>query len=255
MNVRWAKRLQEIADIRQKDLGGFDGVQLPVDAVMKQEESAFLQEKNSLLSQGFSFEVFESPLPAGIQVTERGFNTYFWTEYLHTAVRRIAEFGCKTIVWSDGRARILPLEGEASTLKEQFYQLVFLLCDISKKYDITVCLEPLSERRTNFLNSFQETVECFSVIGSPNLAMAIGLRSLVELSVDFKDLLSYKDMIAHIHIENPTQLHEMASPRVADGYDYSPFFNAVREMQYTGALSLPSDADETALLYCKKLWG
>ena len=194
MNVRWAKRLQRTEDIKREELEGFDGVQLPVEAVMNQEDSAFLEKKNTLLSQGFSFEVFESPLPAGIQVTERGFNTYFWTEYLHTAVRRIAELGCKVIVWSDGRARILPLEGEVSTLKEQFYQFVFLLCDISKQYDITVCLEPLSERRTNFLNSLQETVECFSVIGSPNLALTIGLRSLVELSVDFKDLMAYKDL-------------------------------------------------------------
>ena len=97
--------------------------------------------------------------------------------------------------------------------------------------------------------------DCFSLIGSPNLALTIGLRSLVELSVDFADLLSYKDSIAHIHVENPTQSHEMTSPRVTDGYNYAPFFSAVRDMQYAGVLSLPPDADETALLYCKKLWG
>jgi len=255
MNIRWAKRLQGIADIRQEGLEGFDCVQLPVDAVMNQEEPAFLREKDTLLSQGVSCEVFEAPLPTGIQVTERGFNTYFWTEYLHTAVRRIAELGCKVLVWSDGRSRILPIEGEASTLKEQFYQLVFLLCNISKRYEITVCLEPLSERRTNFLNSLQETVDCFSVIGSPNLALTIGLRSLIELSVDFTDLLNYNNSIAHIHVENPTESHAMISPRVTDEYDYAPFFNTVRDMEYSGVLTLPSDADETVLQYCKKLWG
>ena len=254
MNVRWAKRLRETVEVRQEDLEGFECIQLPVDAVMEREESAFLREKETLLSQGVSFEVFESPLPRGVQVTERGFNMYSWTEYLHTAIRRIAALGCKVLVWGDGRSRILPIEGEVSTLKEQFYQLVFLLCKISERYNITICLEPLSDRRTNFLNSLQETVDCFSLIGSPNLSLAIGLRSLVELSVNFTDLLIYKDSIAHIHVENPTQAHEMTSPRLTDGYDYSPFFNAVREIQYSGVLSLPSDADETALLYCKKLW-
>jgi sugar phosphate isomerase/epimerase len=254
MNVRWAKRLRETVEVRQEDLEGFECIQLPVDAVMEREESAFLREKETLLSQGVSFEVFESPLPRGIQVTERGFNMYSWTEYLHTAIRRIAELGCKVLVWDDGRSRILPIEGEVATLKEQFYQLVFLLCEISARYHITICLEPLSERRTNFLNSLKETVDCFSLIGSPNLSLAIGLRSLVELSVNFTDLLSYKDSIAHIHVENPTQAHEMTSPRSTDEYDYAPFFNAVQGIQYSGVLSLPSDADETALLYCKKLW-
>ncbi len=254
MSVRWTKQLREIGDVGQGDLEGFDGIQLPVAAVMNREESVFRGEKDTLLAQGISFEVFESPLPAGIQVTERGFNTYFWTEYLHTAVRRIAELGCKALVWSDGRSRVLPLEGEASTLKEQFHQLVFLLCDISQRYDITVCLEPLSARRTNFLNSLQETVDCFAMIGSPNLALTIGLRSLVELSVDFTDLPIYKDSIAHIHVENPTQPHELTAPRAADGYDYAPFFKTLRDMQYAGVLSLPPDTDEAALRYCQKLW-
>ena len=254
MSVRWAKQLREIVEVGQADFEGFDCIQLPVDAVMQQEESAFLRDKDTLLSQGVAFEVFEFPLPRGIQVTERGFNMYSWTEYLHTAVRRIAELGCKALVWSDGRSRVLPLEGEASTLKEQFYQLVFLLCEIAERYDITVCLEPLSDRRTNFLNSLQETIDCFSVIGSPNLSLTIGLRSLVELSVNVADLRIYKDSIAHIHIENPDHSHEITSPRVTDDYDYAAFFKAVREIHYAGVLSLPYDADETALLYCKKLW-
>jgi sugar phosphate isomerase/epimerase len=252
MNVRWAKQQQEIDQVSQHDPLGFESIQLPVDAVMKGEESDFLREKEILLSKGVSFEVFESPLPAGIQVTEQGFNMYSWTEYLHTAIRRIAELGCKVLVWNDGKTRILPFEGEKSSSREQFQQFVFLLCDISKQYNITVCLEPLSERRTNYLNSLEEATKCFTAIGSSNLSLTIGLRSLVELSINFTDLLSYKDAIAHIHVENPINALEMKSPCSTDGYDYAPFFSALRELQFSGVLSLPPDANGATLQYCKE---
>lgn len=253
MNVRWAKQIQKITNINQNELGQFDCLQLPVDAVMGQNESDFLKKRSTLLEQGFCLEVFESPLPAGIQVTEQGFNTYLWTEYLHTALPRIAELGCKTLIWSDGEARILPIEGDVARLKEQFYQFIYLLCDISQRYGITVCLEPLDKQRTNFLNSIKETIDCISSIGSSNLALTIGLRSLVELSIDSKELVTYKNHIAHIHAENPSEAGTILSPRADDSYDYVSFFKTVKDISYSGVISLPSDADKTVLLHCKKL--
>ncbi len=220
---------------------------------MQSKESDFLRVKEALLSQGVSFEVFDSPLPEGLQVTKLGFNLYSWSDYLNTAVERIAELGCKSLVWSDGKSRTLPVEGEKQRFKEQYYKLMHTLCSISEQYSITVCIEPLSQRRTNFLNTLGETMECFSKIGKPNLSLAIGLRNLIEMSVDFKDLMTFKESIGHIHIENPAYPMETKSPRSTDEYDYSPFFNAIREIQYSGVLSLPPDADKVSLQYCKDL--
>jgi len=76
---------------------GFQIVQLPVAEIMRLDDRAFRDVKIDLLESGLSFEVFESPLPEGVNTTERGFNIYAWIEYLKKAIGRISELGCKTL--------------------------------------------------------------------------------------------------------------------------------------------------------------
>jgi len=253
MNVRWTKRLEGFGGLGSARRQGFRGVRLPVGAVMAFDEAAYADERERVLAEGLSFEAFDSPLPPGVQVTERGFNLYAWTEYLAAAVERIAGLGCRVLVWGDGRSRLLPLEGEAAPHKEQFYQFLFMLCGIAERYGITVCVEPLSSRRTNFINTPAEAVECFSLVGRPNLALAIGLRDLRESGADPSSLSEFKGRIAHLQVENPGRPLESLAPRPSDGFDYSPFFRAVRSLDYEGALSLPPDADAEVLAYCAGL--
>ena len=253
MGVRWAKRVAGSAGLEAARREGFRCVRFPVGAIMGGDEASFPREKERLLAEGVSFEVFDSPLPDEVQVTERGFNLYSWTEYLTTALSRIAELGCKFLVWGDGRSRRLPLEGETAPLKEQFHQFLFLLCGLGERHGVTICLEPLGGRRTNFLNTPGEIVDCFSLLGKRNLALAVGLRDLYELQLDSSVLKDYGDKLAHLQIENPTQPLAAVSPRPSDGWDYSPFFRTLRDLNYAGVVSLPQDADAAALAYCDKL--
>ena len=254
MSIKWAKQLQQIDDIRQGNLEGIESVQLPV-AVLMDKNTDFTQIKETLLSQGVTFDVFNSPLPKGLQVTKLGFNLYSWQDYLNEAVRRVAEMGGKVLVWSDGEDRMLPIEGDRHHFKQQFYRMVYALCNISEQYDITVCLEPLSEERTNFLNSPEEVMQCFSKIGKENLSLSIGLRNLVEMSLNINDLVALKEAIRHIHIENPMFFDETRSPQPTDSFVYTSFFNIIKAMDYSGVISLPSDVDEASLQYCRELLG
>jgi sugar phosphate isomerase/epimerase len=269
MGIRWAKRIpgvfptepnaekRLIKEIKRAGEQGFSIVQLPVECVADAIDTKFPEIKKRLEDTGLFFEVFYSPLPKEVRVTERGFNVYVWMEYLTTAIGRLAELGCKTLLWDDGKSRLLPLEGEVAGLKEQFNQFVFMLCGVAEKWGITVCLEPLSPRRTNFLTTLQETVDCVALIGKQNLAVSIGLRTLYELSEGgetYDECLAYKEYIAHLHVENPTQARVLTSPRPSDGFDYRSFFALVKQMGYEGIVTLPEDADMDSLQFCMKQW-
>lgn len=89
------------------------------------------------------------PLPADVRVTQKGFNIYVWMEHLKAAVHRMAELGCRKLVWSDGRARVLPVEGATAGFKEQVLQFLYMLCGVAANFDMTVLIEPLGPRRTN----------------------------------------------------------------------------------------------------------
>jgi sugar phosphate isomerase/epimerase len=254
MSIQWAKRVRTIAELASARDAGFDGALLPVAAVMEwDDDESFAHERKNLSAQGLSLTVFEAPLPKGVRVTEPGFNIYSWTEYLKTALRRCSQVGCKMITWGDGRARVLPFEGEIGTHKENFNQFVFMLCDIAERFGITVCIEPLGAKRTNYLNTPKEMVDFFSLIGKSNLAMAIGPRDLVEMGLGPEALSTFKDSIAHIILEHPLTADTSVPPLPSDGYDYAPFFASLGKLNYEGTASLPHDADTESLDYCRKL--
>ena len=254
MSIRWAKRVRSVSDLDLAREAGFKHVQLPVGSVMEgEDDSAFEEDRRRLLALGLSFETFETPLPKGVRVTEPGFNIYSWTEYLNVAIRRAAALGCRTLLWSEGRARVLPIEGDTAALKETLNQFVYALCGIAERNGIVVCIEPRGPRRTNFLNSIQEVRNFIGLIGKNNLALAISPRDLYETGLDAGELLSNKDLLRHINIEHPAVAETAKAPLPGDGYDYAPFFSVLREADYEGIIALPFDADSVSLDYCVRL--
>lgn len=259
MNLRWAKRIGHLSEIEQAKKQGFQIVQLPVTEIMRLDDHTFIDIKERLLKTGLSFEVFESPLPEGVNTTERGFNIYAWIEYLKKAIGRISELGCKTLVWGDGQARILPQEGEATVLKENFNQFLFMVAEITDKKDIVFCLEPLGPKKTNFLNSLEEVVGVLGSVGKKNLAIAIASSDIIETNMKIEDIVHYGDLIAHAYLDS---LEDFAGPIMGkatfpkvSGTPHPIFFLSIlKKISYNKVIALPNNADSETLLLCKEAW-
>jgi D-psicose/D-tagatose/L-ribulose 3-epimerase len=253
MSIRWAIRLRSLSELGPARAAGFTTVQLPVEAVMDIEEAGvgeFLRTSGA----GLSFEVFEAPLPREVQVTEPGFNIYHWTEYLRQALARLSVLGCTTLVWGDGKARLMPVEGELATSRERFYQFMFLLCDNAARFGITVCLQPLGTKRTNFINSLDEALDSLAMVDKPNLGVAIGVRDAAEMKLALPELARHAASIRHVHVENPAVSGSLAPPAQDDQYDYRAFFSALKAEGYAGIISLAPGSDAGTLAYCTRLW-
>jgi hypothetical protein len=156
MGVQWGRMVTDLSQADRAAADGFDFAQAAPDLVPGLDGSEVTRQKERLRGGGLPFAVCVVPLPADVRVTQRGFNLYVWTEHVKHALRRMADLGCQKIVWSDGRARVLPVEGEVAGLKEQVLQFLFMLCEAAGSLGISVLVEPLGPRRTNFLNSMKE---------------------------------------------------------------------------------------------------
>ena len=255
MSVRWAKLLTRLTDLESAARDGFQTVQLNANDFVDLDENGFDKLRSTFGSTGLSAEVCSVPLPPEVRVTEKGFNIYAWTEHVKKGIRMASALGCRELVWSEGRARVLPWEGDISGLKEQLLQFLWILCDICGQYGIRLLIEPLGPRRTNFLNSMEETSDFIRMVNKDNLAALISLRELAEIKLDDAGIQRFSHLIAHVHLEDP-QLTE--GPRVGplpeDGYDYRPFLRALRGVNYAGIITLPSDSTAASLAYCQKLW-
>ena len=247
MSIGWAKRISTEDKIALAKAQGFEAVEPALSAIMELDNAGSVSFHEKLEDAGLSCGVFESILPADVRVTERGFNIYSWSEYLKQALARASMLGCKTLVWGDGNARILPIEGETSILKEHFNQFLFMLCDLAGQHGIGVCLEPLGSRRTNFLNSLHEVAGTIDSIGKPNLAIALSSADVVEIGIPDEELIQYGSHIIHAQVEKPRGQADAS-------FDYLPFFTSLEKISYRGMIALPGSADGESLKQCKESW-
>lgn len=254
MSIRWSKIANDSAGVVKAASEGFDCVEVTIDYVMKIPDEDFIQQKNLFLQHNIVPEVCASILPANVFVAEKGFNLYVWTEYLKKATSRLAELGCKKMVWNNGRARVLPLEGDTSGMKAQILQFLHMLCELSGKYGISILIEPLGPRRTNYLNSMEEIKAFLPLIPDDNIFSLVSLRELSEIDLMPEQFTDYSGLIRHVYLENP--LHKKGrriSPRPDDGYDYRSFLSSLDNIHYDGVINLPDDADSESLRYCRTL--
>jgi sugar phosphate isomerase/epimerase len=244
MGVQWGRMAADLPQARGAAADGFEFVHAAPGLVVGRDEAG-----------GLPLSVCGVPLPADVRVTQQGFNLYAWTEHVRHELRRMADLGCRKVAWSDGRARVLPVEGEIAALKEQALQFLFVLCEAAGPLGITVLVEPLGPRRTNFLNSMADVAEFLSRVGKDNLSSMVSLRELEAIGLAPQRLGEHRGLIGHVVLENPRSADgTRRCPRPDDGHDYRPFLHALRQIGYAGTISLPGDADATGLAYCRTLW-
>lgn len=251
MDIRWAKRIESESEIATAKAQGFSAVEPSLCALMELDAKGLSSFGKNLEVSLLGCEVFTSILPNDVVVTERGFNIYSWTEYLRSALDRASKLGCRTLLWDEGRARILPSEGETSILKEHFNQFLFLLCDIGEQYGMRICLEPLGRRRTNFINSLPEVVEAIGSVNKPNLAIGISSAAFAEIGITDEELSRYAGHIAHARLEKPLVIP--GNTRHVD-IDCLSFLKALKKIAYQGSIALPEDSDSAMLNTCEELW-
>ncbi len=255
MVVQWGKMVRELVEVEQAASEGFEFVHPVNDLVTNLRDEQVIRQKKRILDGGPPFKVCGVPLSADVRVTQKGFNLYVWMEHLKNAASRMAELGCRKLIWSDGRARVLPVEGGISGLKEQVVQFLHMLCTVATEFDMTVLVEPLGPRRTNFLNTMKETGDFLSRVRMENISALISLRELEQIGLSSSDLSDYRQLIGHVQMDNPRSYD---GPRICpgrnDGCEYRPFVHALKDAGYSADISLPEDADADGLAYCRGLW-
>ena len=255
MAVQWGKMVTDLRQVERAASDGFDFVQPVQELAVNLGKEQVLEHKAGIHDVGIPFRVCAVPLPADARVTQKGFNIYVWGEHLKNAAHRLSELGCRKLVWSDGRARVLPVEGAIGEPKEQVLQLLSLLCAVAADFSITVLIEPLGPRRTNFLNTMKETGDFLSRVGAENLSSLISLRELEQIGLSLSDLNDYRQQIGHVQMDNPRSYDgARVCPRPKDGCDYRSFIHALKDTGYSADISLPGDADAAGLAYCRGLW-
>ncbi len=252
MNFKWSKSLTDPAEIENCAGEGFDQIELSAVTLEQLKVSEVSELKDKIAAAGLMNDVCTAILPDEVRVTEQGFNIYAWTEYLKKLFEKTSAAGCRYALWNNPRARILPMEGEIGTFKEQALQFLFVLSETGEEFGTEILIEPHPEEWTNYINTFDEAREVITRVGRSNISVSLGFAGIDSIWPEGSR--SSSEGIGYFHFENPDVTRRMrTAPENGDGIDYRAILSDLGSVGYSGIINLPSDADSDTLAYLKGL--
>ena len=154
--------------------------------------------------------------------------------YSETAIRRASELGIKVLVLGSGGARRIPDGFPEEKAKEQFLTLLKGMAPAAEKYDVRIGIEPLQSSETNFIHTVAEGAEIARQAGSSHICVIADLYHMAREKEPAQDIIDSADKLVHVHIAECAN----RTPPGVDGDDFTPYFKALKQIRYTGRISI-----------------
>ena len=207
---------------------------------------------------GVSLESMNVLFPGDIRLTGPQADFSAVDSYLEENLPKAQALGVKVVVFGSGGARRVP---EGFPQEEAFAQLVELcrehIAPAAAAHGITCCVEPLNQKETNILTTSGECFRLVEAVNHPNLQLLVDLYHFDLAQEPLSEIADYRDHLLHTHIASATNSREI--PMSGDGENYAAFFQALKNIGYTGRMSLEGNISQglpqikTSLSYVKSL--
>lgn len=161
--------------------------------------------------------------------------------YLNASCQRSSRLGIRTILFGNGKARWL-IDEDSIHREDAFLRFLRMLCEIAGEYGQQILIEPLGPKYSNYINTLPEAERVIRAADMPNLFAMADLRHFVWSHEPFEDLVRYRNIVRHVHIDYPLSFPARKYPNVRDDYDYAPFFRQLTD--YDGTLTVEADVPE-----------
>jgi sugar phosphate isomerase/epimerase len=99
---------------------------------------------------------------------------------------------------------------------------------------VKICMEPLTPKETNFINTCADAVELMERIGRPNFVLHQDVKAMLSEAEPIPALIrKYAPCVGHFHVNDSNLLGPGMGPT-----DYDPIFRALLETHYAGWVSV-----------------
>jgi sugar phosphate isomerase/epimerase len=121
--------------------------------------------------------------------------------------RFCAMLGGKIMVWGSPRARSLQLEWQYEDAFQRAAELLHGVAEEAGKYGVTIAMEPLAKKETNFLNTAAETVRFCQAVGHPACKLHLDVKAMSDEDKPIPQIIAEsKDWMVHFHANDPNLL-------------------------------------------------
>lgn len=179
-------------------------------------------------------EVFNLFVPGSLKIVGPEVDFEALRRYVKTACERVSALGGRIIVFGSGGARRRPDDFPEEEARSQLERFCRAAAEAAQAAGVQIAIEPLRRAETNTLNTVAEALEVASAVKHPGLQVLADLYHMAAEQEGFEVLSRADGRLIHVHLAEPP---ERTAPGVR-GYDFRPFFRALREAGYRGRISV-----------------
>lgn len=156
------------------------------------------------------------------------------SDYLSDLARACADLGGTVLVFGSPGQRNL----ESGTTREEGLERaaeVFRRClPVLEERGVRICMEPLTPKETNFINTCSEALELIERVDHPNFVLHQDVKAMLSETKPIPDLIrEFAPHVGHFHVNDGNLLGPGMGPT-----EYEPILRALRETNYSGWVSV-----------------
>lgn len=154
--------------------------------------------------------------------------------YFFQLTQLCADLGGRVMVIGSPKSRNL-LPGVTRDDAMRYAREVFTPClELAAQHKITLAIEPLGPKETDFLNTAAEGIELIERINHPNFRLHLDVKAMSSEPTPIPEIIKQSaKYLAHFHANDPNLL----GPGMGD-VKFEPIIKALDDVEYDGYLSV-----------------
>ena len=214
---------------------GYDYIEFALSSLEKRSEEEYAEIVRQVDASSLQVEAFNGFFPADIALVGPAVDMERIAAYTEKALRRASRLGGKVAVLGSGKSRNIPEDFPYETAYQQFSEVFDLCANIAGKYGMTVALEPLNPRETNFLTTVAEGIALCEKVDNPHGKCLADFYHVSQSGETLDAIRSGHAWIVHTHLADPDRDMPESEADIAICRQWA---QALKDCGYEGRMSL-----------------
>ena len=238
MKFGWCAPLKDVGLIMQ---AGFDYIELPLAARGLEDRATFAASKKAIAASPLPAAAFNYFMPRDMRVVGPDIDVGRVKNYLARAAELLDSGGASACVFGAAWARNIPQGWQRERAEQQFLETLGWCADALQGTGVTLAIEPLYRKESNFINSVAEGAHFARQVNRLEIRVLADLFHMDEEDEPFDTLVAHRQWFAHIHLADTGRKNPGTG-----SYPYAQFFDALKQAGYDRLMSCECSVDDPA---------